>query len=105
MYSWLRERKVFLQMPNSCYADFFAKYVDSTAYHEAGHITAAVVQGMPLRERGIHVDPTGRGIAYYWERESGDLENTEQDQEERKLTIVALYAAHAAQLNFMPDCP
>jgi len=40
------------------WAEFQARYVESPAYHEAGHTVAAAIQMMPLRERGIHVDPT-----------------------------------------------
>ena len=31
-------------------------FVRNAAYHEAGHVTAAVLQDMRLRERGVHVD-------------------------------------------------
>lgn len=35
------------------FQDFMSKQIESAAYHEAGHITAAVVQAMPIRASGI----------------------------------------------------
>ena len=87
------------------FAQFQARYIESAAYHEAGHMTAAVVQKMPLQEQGVHIDVKGCGIAYYWHRTPGDLQNTEQDRRERELTIVAIYAGQAAQQRVFPDCP
>ena len=78
--------------------------VESAAYHEVGHMTAAVVQGMPIRQSGLHVDLYGNGVADYFERMAGDLGMTANDIIERKRTIIALYAAHAAQLKFYPEC-
>jgi hypothetical protein len=92
-------------MSDLAWAEFQARYVESGAYHEAGHITAAVIQKMPLREWGIHVDLRGSGISYYWHRTPGDLQNTEQDRIERELTITAIYAGWVAQQAFFPDCP
>jgi hypothetical protein len=82
-----------------------AQYFKSAAYHEAGHITVAALQGMRLRERGIHVDLEGSGISYYCHRLPGDLANSERDQLERARTIIALYAGITAQRKFFPDCP
>jgi hypothetical protein len=87
------------------FAQFQARYIESAAYHEAGHVTAAVVQKMPLQEHGVHIDVKGNGITYYWHRTPGDLENTEQDRVERELTISAIYAGQAAQQKVFPDCP
>jgi hypothetical protein len=87
------------------FAEFQDRYVESAAYHEAGHLTAAADQGMPLRSRGIHVDPKGNGISYYWHREPGDLANSQKDQEQRRRTILALYAGRIAQQKFFPDTP
>jgi hypothetical protein len=50
-----------------------SKDVESAAYHEAGHIVAAVVQKMPIRQAGIDVDLCGCGCAYYFHREVGDI--------------------------------
>ena len=87
------------------FAEFQALYVESAAYHEAGHLTAAADQGMPLRDRGIRVDPAGNGIAYYWHREPGDSADSQRDREQRERTIVALYAGRIAQQLFFPDTP
>jgi hypothetical protein len=38
-------------------------YVESCAYHEAGHIVIAAVQNMPLRQRGIRNDQVGNGYS------------------------------------------
>jgi hypothetical protein len=80
-----------------------SKQVESTAYHEAGHMTAAVVQGMPIRVTGLHVDLHGHGCADYFDREPGDPATNDVDQVERKRTIIALYAAHEAQRKFYPE--
>jgi hypothetical protein len=60
-------------------------FCESAAYREAGHISAAVAQKMPLQEQGIHIDVKGSGISYYWHRTPGDKRNTEQDRIEREL--------------------
>jgi hypothetical protein len=78
--------------------------IESAAYHEAGHMTAAIVQAMPIRATGLHVDLCGHGCADYFERSVGDLAETDDDQRERKCTIIALYAGHAAQLKVYPEC-
>ncbi len=85
-------------------ARFLDRYRESAAYHEAGHIIAAAVQEMPLQEWGIHVDPEGSGISYYWDRKPGDFANSERDTLERERTIVAIYAGWVAQRTFFPDC-
>jgi hypothetical protein len=81
------------------------KYVDSSAYHEAGHTVVAVALEMPLRKRGIEVDSMGCGISYYWFRVPGDLDNTQQDIVERERTIVSTEAGFVAQSKFYPGCP
>jgi hypothetical protein len=83
---------------------FVSKQIESAAYHEAAHITAAVVQAMPLRATGVHVDLYGHGCADYFDRAVGDLALTELDEVERQRTVIALFAAHAAQLKFNPNC-
>lgn len=82
--------------------EFISKHNRSAAYHEAGHITAAVVQAMPISPRGMFIDLQGHGVANYFCREPGDLETTATDARERKLTIIALLAAHAAQERYLP---
>jgi len=80
-------------------------YVDSCAYHEAGHTVVAVSLGMPLRNGGVHIDTIGNGISYYWFRTVGDPNNTPADILERERTIVSTYAGFNAQKKFHPQCP
>jgi hypothetical protein len=84
--------------------DSMSKQLGSAAYHEAGHMTAAVVQGMPVRAKGLHTDLYGNGVSYYFDRPDTDLGMTPLDLKQRKLTIIALYAAHAAQVKFYSAC-
>ena len=77
---------------------FLARQAESAAYHEAGHVVAAVIQHMPLRERGLHVDTEGSGISYYWHRLPGNPGSSHQDQLEREQTIIAIYAGWASQM-------
>jgi hypothetical protein len=81
------------------------EYVNSAAYHEAGHTVIAAVKGLWLRARGLHVDPEGSGITYYGHRLPGDLSKSAKDQEEREKTIVALNAGRIAQVRVFPECP
>jgi hypothetical protein len=81
------------------------RYVDSCAYHEAGHTVVAVALGMPLRNRGVHIDTIGNGISYYWFRIPGDSNNTPDDILERERTIISTYAGFNAQKKFDPKCP
>ena len=81
------------------------EYVNSAAFHEAGHVVVAALQGLWLRTRGMHVDPEGNGIAYYGHRLPGDVSNLAKDQEEREKTIVALHAGRIAQAKVFPECP
>jgi hypothetical protein len=81
------------------------EYVNSAAYHKAGHTVIAAVQGLWLRARGIHVDPEGSGISYYAHRMPGDLSNSAKDQDERGRTILALHAGRIAQVRVFPECP
>jgi hypothetical protein len=81
------------------------EYVNSAAYHEAGHTVIAAGQGLWLRARGMHIDPEGSGITYYAHRLPGDLSASAKDQEEREKTIVALYAGRIAQARIFPECP
>jgi hypothetical protein len=80
------------------------KQIESTAYHEAAHIVAAVAQRMPIRSAGIDLDLCGNGCAYYFLREVGDQASSPKDEKERKRTAIALYAAHSAQRKFYPEC-
>ena len=75
-------------------------YVESCAYHEAGHTVVAVSLEMPLRKRGVHVDTIGNGISYYWFRVPGDPNNNQADVLERERTIISTYAGFNAQKKF-----
>lgn len=77
----------------------------NAAYHEAGHVTAAVLQDMHLRDRGIHVDSRGSGISYYCHRSPGDPANSAIDQLERERTIIALFAGIISQKKFLLEHP
>jgi hypothetical protein len=86
------------------FPEFLARHIESAAYHEAGHMTAAVVQAMPIRASGLYVDLHGCGVANYFERPVTDLGMTDLDSKERKLTIIALFGGQVAQLKFYPGC-
>jgi hypothetical protein len=86
------------------FKDFLSKQIESAAYHEAGHMTAAVLQAMPVRAGGLYVDLRGCGVANYFDHSEADSAATPDDMRERKLTIIALFAAHAAQTRFYREC-
>jgi hypothetical protein len=92
-------------MIDSRLAKIKEEYVNSAAFHEAGHVVIAALQGLWLRARGMHVDLEGNGIAYYGHRLPGDLSNSAEDQQEREKTIVALHAGRIAQVRVFPECP
>jgi len=81
------------------------QYLDSCAYHEAGHTVVAVALEMPLRNRGVHIDTMGNGISYYWFRTVGDPNNAPADIAERERTIISTYAGYIAQKKSYPECP
>lgn len=78
-----------------------ARYAQSAAYHEAGHTVVAAVQEMPLRPGGIHIDPLGSGISFYWSKRPGEAGT----DIERERTIIAAGAGWAAQIRVYPNCP
>jgi len=78
-------------------------YVESAAYHEAAHVVLAVALQMPLRDRGIHIDPFGCGIAYYWYRNPDGGRNVGREVEREK-SIISGYAGFIAQRKFYPEC-
>jgi hypothetical protein len=79
--------------------------LQGAAFHEAGHLTAAVLQKMPLLEQGINIYSDGKGCSSYCHRLPGDPASSEKDQSERTQTIIALYAGPASQRSFFADCP
>lgn len=78
-------------------------YVESAAYHESAHIVVAVAQKIPLRSGGVHIDPRGCGIAYYWYRQPDGSTNIGSEVEREK-TIISSYAGLIAQQKFYPNC-
>jgi len=74
--------------------------VKAKAYHEAGHVVAAVLQGLNLAEGGMRIDDGAQGVARLCIREHGNLANTEKDQAERRASIVTLLAGRFAQLRY-----
>jgi hypothetical protein len=78
-------------------------YPKSGAYHEAGHIVTAAVQGLRLSRHGIHVDSDGRGISYYEYRKPKQFSN-HPSQVSREHTIIAIHAGLLAQQKFHPRC-
>jgi predicted transcriptional regulator len=88
--------------------NYFAEdklYVESAAYHEAGHIVVAAQQGMRLRKRGLRIDQKGAGMAYYESRQP-DRSTDAGEEPSRVSAIIAAHAGYAAQREFYgPDCP
>jgi hypothetical protein len=82
---------------------FLAQNARSAAYHEAGHMVAAVLQGLPLRDGGIHIDLEGSWVSYYCHRLPGNDVASEVGTVEREKTIIAIYAAWVAQKKYFPD--
>jgi len=92
-----------IQQENSL-SKFLAQNARSAAYHETGHMVAAVLQGLPLRDAGIHIDLEGSGVSYYCHRLPGNQVTSEIDTVEREKTTIAIYAAWVAQKKHFPDC-
>ena len=92
-------------MASTDWAQLVAQYFNSAGYHEAGHMTVAVRQQLPLCEQGILVYPPASGVSKYCHRLPGNFANSEKDQLERVQTIIALYAGSISQRNFFPECP
>jgi len=83
--------------------DIDDKYVNSTAYHEAGHIVVAAVRQMPMRNFGIHMDSLGCGKAFYWRRVPDGSRNDVGADPERERTIISTSAGYIAQERFYGD--
>jgi len=69
------------------------KYVESAAYHEAGHMVVAALCGFPLRKRGLRIDEKGFGLACYKKQDDPKCSDTDS-------IIVAAYAGLIAQEEF-----
>jgi hypothetical protein len=61
----------------------------------------AVVQGIPLTEKGIHLDKWGNGIAYYCDKKP-DGSTQVGSEAEREKTIIATFAGWTAQNKVYP---
>ena len=83
--------------------DIDDKYVNSTAYHEAGHIVVAAVQQMPMRNLGVRMDSLGCGKAFYWRRVPDGSRNNVGPDAERERTIISTSAGYIAQKRFYGD--
>jgi hypothetical protein len=86
-----------------CLSESFdhAKAIRSVAYHEAGHAVAAVRQGFRFLPIGMHALCNDvKGAVEYCHREPGNKQNESDDQNERRRTIVALFAGAISQRRF-----
>jgi hypothetical protein len=85
--------------------NFRERYLESAAYHEAGHEIAGVVLRIPIRELGLRIDSYGNGVSHTFRRNAGDFNNTPADVLEREQSIVLLSAGYISQLRFFADAP
>lgn len=81
------------------------EYQESTAYHEAAHEIACIVQQIPIRELGLRIDSQGSGVSHTFRRNAGDPSNTAKDIEEREQSIVLLFAGFFGQIRIHPETP
>jgi hypothetical protein len=79
------------------------RYPESVAYHEAGHIVVAAIQGMRISRHGVRVDNAGLGISYYETRKPKRI-STAPCAVTREQTIIAAKAGLMAQQMFHSDC-
>lgn len=77
--------------------------IKSTAYHEAGHLVAAAILGMPLCEGGMRIDLRGGGVSRYCIRMPGCLSCSSEDNLERQKTIISLLSGQIAQRKYLPN--
>jgi len=83
--------------------DIDEKYINSTAYHEAGHTVIAAAQEMPIRNFGVRMDSLGCGKAFYWRRVPDGSRNNVGPDVERERTIISTSAGYIAQKRFYGD--
>jgi hypothetical protein len=76
-------------------------YVKGAAYHEAGHIVIAAVQGLPLGKRGLGILQNGAGLARYRCKQPDGSINVGPDKC-RERTIIATLAGQIAHGRFYP---
>jgi hypothetical protein len=73
------------------------------AYHEAGHTVIASILKFMLAPEGMRISKVGGGLTRYCHREPGDKRNEPEDQQQRCLTIAALFAGIVAQRRLPED--
>jgi hypothetical protein len=76
-----------------------AKYVESCAYHEAGHAVIAAAQQIPLKAGGICIDQKGSGFSHYQVRKLIGCTSVGPDPEREKV-IRPTQAGYIAQEKF-----
>lgn len=76
-----------------------AKYVESCAYHEAGHAVIAAAQHIPLKTGGIRIDQKGSGFSHYQVTKLSGSKNVGPDPEREK-AIRSTQAGYIAQEKF-----
>jgi hypothetical protein len=76
--------------------------VRAKAYHEAGHVVIAVVQGIDLAEGGMRIDNGVEGVARLCIRKSAQPNQSGEDQDEIEKSVIVLAAGKVAQLRFDP---
>jgi hypothetical protein len=79
--------------------------VFAAAHHEAAHAVVCVVLGLPLQDRGIHIDTLGGGICFNLHRKPGDLKCSDADVVEREHSITMIKAGYVANCKLFPGCP
>jgi hypothetical protein len=75
------------------------KYVESVAYHEAGHAVIAAIQQIPLKDRGIRIDQKGSGFSHYKATKPNGSRNLGSEAR-REATIRSVQAGFIAQERF-----
>jgi hypothetical protein len=74
------------------------KYLESVAYHEAGHAIVAAAQGLPILREGVRLDRAGCGLMCYRYR-NPDLSVRWEE------AVVVSFAGLPSQQLIYPDCP
>jgi ATP-dependent Zn protease len=74
------------------------KYLESVAYHEAGHAIVAAAQGLPILREGVRLDRAGCGLMCYRYR-NPDLSIRWKE------AVVVSFAGLPSQQLIYPDCP
>lgn len=75
------------------------KYVESCAYHEAGHVVIGAVERIPLRKEGIRVDQEGAGYSHYKTMRVTGVKNVGRDPKREK-AIRSTQAGYITQERF-----